>query len=233
MRIRLLATALVIVASPLFAAHHHFHAEGIAVGGDVATVAAVSLSPAGGEVSAVAGHYDSNGIRFDEATSLVSGHDDGKTSLTTSMVTLRNVDIMGRVHIDEMSVRITGRQSRGDEEAVIVFDRLQLRNVIVDGRAIDVRLDPAPVNAARTLRALRSRDDVSMDEQSSGVSASLADRNTRTLVVPGLGTLFFGEVLIEKGSRTVTMLRIEFESHYPIHKVSLGSSGTNGTDIYP
>jgi hypothetical protein len=72
-----------------------------------------------------------------------------------------------------------------------------------------------------------------MDEQSSGVSTSLADRDTRTLVVPGLGTLFFGEVLIEKGSRTVTMLRIEFDSHYPIHNVSLGSGGTNGTDILP
>jgi hypothetical protein len=234
MRIRsFLSLAIALVTSPLFAAHHHFHAQGIAIGGDVPTVAAVSLAPAGGETSATSEHYDSNGIRFDEATSLVSGTDDGKVALTTSTVTLRNVDIMGRVHIDEMSVRIVGRQQRGQDEAEIIVDRLRLKSLTVDGRAIDVRFDAGRVNAARTLRALRSRDDVSLDEQSLGVSTSLADPENRTMVVPGLGTLYFGEVLIEKGSRSVTMLRIEFEPHLSIRHVSLGSGTTNGTEMVP
>jgi hypothetical protein len=234
MRIRLwLSIAFVMCASPLLAAHHYFHAEGIAIGGDVPTAAAVSLAPAGGEATATSEHYEANGIRFDEAVSLVSGADDGNISTTTSTVTLRNVDIMGRVHIDEMSVRIVGRLQHGEEEGEITFDRLRLKNVTVDGRVIDVPLDASGVNSARTLRALRNRDDVSLDEQSIGVSASLAGKENRSLVVPGLGTLHFGEVLIEKGSRSVTMLRIEFEPHHPMHSVSLGSAGTNGTDILP
>jgi hypothetical protein len=76
-----LLVALVLVASPLFAVHHHFHAQAIAIGGDVPTVAAVSLSPAGGQTSASAQHYDAKGIRFEEAISAVSGVDDGKVSV--------------------------------------------------------------------------------------------------------------------------------------------------------
>jgi hypothetical protein len=234
MRIRSwLLVALVLVASPLFAVHHHFHAQAIAIGGDVPTVAAVSLAPAGGQTSASAQHYDANGIRFDEAVSAVSGVDDGKVSVTTSLVTLRNIDIMGRVHIDEMSARMVGRQTRGAEEAAITFDSLRLKNVTVDGRVVDVRLDASRVNAAQTFHALRDRDDVTLDEQPLGVSMTLAEGENRALVVPGLGTLYFGEAILQPGSRGVTMLRIEFEPQHRLHTISIGSLGTNGTDMYP
>src|SRR6267142_7021071 len=130
MRIRLwFSIVLVTCASPLFAVHHYFHAEGIAIGGDVPTAAAVSLAPAGGEAAASSEHYDANGIRFDEAVSLVGGTDDGKVSTTTSTVTLRNVDVMGRVHVDEMSVRIVGRQQHDQKKKKITFDHLRLKNV--------------------------------------------------------------------------------------------------------
>jgi hypothetical protein len=234
MRIRLwLLVALVLVASPLFAVHHHFHAQAIAIGGDVPTVAAVSLSPAGGQTSASAQHYDANGIRFDEAISAVSGVDDGKVSVTTSLVTLRNIDIMGRIHIDEMSARMVGRQDHGAEEAVITFDSLRLEKVTVDGRVVDVRLDAGRLNAARTFRALRDRADVSLDEQPLGVSMTLADSEYRALIVPGLGTLYFGEAIVQPGSRGVTMLRIEFEQQHRTHNVSIGSLQTNGTELVP
>src|ERR1700686_3786 len=234
MRIRpWLLVALVLVAFPLFAIHHHFHAQAIAIGGDVLTVAAVSLAPAGGQTSAAARHYDANGIRFDEAVSAVSGVDDGKVSVTTSLVTLRNIDIMGRVHIDEMSARIVGRQTHGAEEAAITFDSFGLKEVTVDGRVVEVRLDASRVNAARTFRALRDRDDVTLDEQPLGVSMTLADGENRALVVPGLGTLYFGEAIMQPGSRGVTMLRIEFEPQHGIHTVSLGSIGSNGTEMVP
>ena len=228
-----LQVALVLVASPLFAVHHHFHAQAIAIGGDVPAAAAVSLSPAGGQASSTAQHYDANGIRFDEAISAVSGVDDGRVSITTSLVTLRNIDILGRVHIDEMSARMVGRQAHGAEEAAITFDSLRLKNVTVDGRVIDVRLDAGRVNAAQTFRALRGRDDVSLDEQALGVSMTFADSENHTLLVPGLGTLYFGEAIVQPGSRGVTMLRIEFEPQHRMHTISLGSAETNGTDILP
>jgi hypothetical protein len=234
MRIRpWLLVALVLAAFPLFAVHHHFHAQAIAIGGDVPTVAAVSLAPSGGQTSAAAPHYDANGIRFDEAVSAVSGVDDGKVSVTTSLVTLRNIDIMGRVHIDEMSARMVGRQTHGAQEAVITFDSLQLKNVTVDGRTVDVRLDASRVNAARTFRALRDRDDVSLDEQPLGVSMTLAEGENRALVVPGLGTLYFGEAILQPGSRGVTMLRIVFEPQHQLHTISLGSVESNGSELVP
>jgi hypothetical protein len=234
MRVRSsLLVALVLAASPLLAVHHHFHAQAIAIGGDVPTVAAVSLAPAGGQTSATSQHYDANGIRFDEAVSAVSGVDDGKVSVTTSLVTLRNIDIMGRVHIDEMSAQMVGRQAHGAEEAAITFDSLRLKNVTVDGRVVDVRLDASRVNAARTFRALRDRDDVSLDEQPLGVSMTLAEGENRALLVPGLGTLYFGEAILQPGSRGVTMLRIELEPQHRLHTISIGSLQTNGTELIP
>ena len=234
MRIRpWLLVALVLVASPLFAVHHHFHAQAIAIGGDVPAAAAVSLSPSGGQTSSTAQHYDTNGIRFDEAISAVSGVDDGRVSITTSLVTLRNIDILGRVHIDEMSARMVGRQAHGAEEAVITFDSLRLKNVTVDGRTVDVRLDAGRVNAAQTFRALRDRDDVSLDEQPLGVSMTLAEGENRALIVAGLGTLFFGEAIVQPGSRGITMLRIEFEPQHRMHTISLGSAETNGSEMVP
>src|SRR5260221_2197618 len=82
-----LLVPLVLVASPLFAVHHHFHAQAIAIGGDVPAAAAVSLSPAGGQTSGSAEHTAASQTHSDEASSPLLGKDDGKDSVTTSLVT--------------------------------------------------------------------------------------------------------------------------------------------------
>lgn len=149
---------LALVAVPAFAVHHQFHAQAIAIGGDVPTAAAVALALAGGEGNASAEHYDANGIRFDQAATSVRGTDDGRIAVTTAVVTLRNIDILGRVHIDEISARVVGRQARGAAEAEIAIDSLRFRNVIVDGRQILVRPDAGKLNRMRTFAALRGGD---------------------------------------------------------------------------
>src|SRR5437763_10944550 len=110
MRHRILSILLALIAFPALAVHHQFHAQAIAIGGDAPSAGAVALAPAGGEGNASVEHYDANGIRFDQAVTSVRGTDDGHTAVTTAVVTLRNIDILGRIHIDEMSARLTGRQ---------------------------------------------------------------------------------------------------------------------------
>ena len=75
------------------------------------------------------------------------------------MVTLRNIDILGRIHIDEISARVTGRQNRGAAEAEITIDGLRFKNVIVDGRQIIVRPDAARLNRMRTFAGSRGREE--------------------------------------------------------------------------
>jgi hypothetical protein len=228
MKSRVFPFLLILFAVPALAMHHQFHAQVIAIGGDVPTAGAVALAPAGGEGNATVEHYDANGIRFDQAVSSVRGTDDGRVAVTTSVVTLRNVDILGRIHIDEMSARITGRQAHGAPEAEITIDNLRLKNVVADGRSIVLRLNALHLNKSRTFAALREGNDATFS-----LSSTLVDDDDQTLVVPGVGTLYFGEVVVKPGERSLTMLRIVFEPQHSIRHLSIGTLDTNGTDIMP
>ncbi|HEX3579114.1 MAG TPA: hypothetical protein VHY33_11170 [Thermoanaerobaculia bacterium] len=220
--------ALALFAVPVLAVHHQFHAQVIAIGGDVPSAGAVALAPAGGDGNASIEHYDANGIRFDQAVSSVRGIDDGRVAVTTATITLRNIDILGRIHIDEISARVNGRQNRGAAEAEITFDNLRFKNVVVDGRRIFVVPDAARLNRMRTFAGFRGRDDDAL-----ALSANLIANGDQTLEVPGIGTLYFAEVLVKPGERSVTMLRIEFEPQHPMRHLTIGTLDANGTDMYP
>jgi hypothetical protein len=228
MRHRILSIVLALIALPVLAVHHQFHAQAIAIGGDVPSAGAVALAPAGGEGNASIEHYDANGIRFDQAVSSVRGTDDGRVAVTTAIVTLRNVDILGRIHIDEISARVVGRQSRGAAEAEITIDNLRFNNVVVDGRHIIVRPDAARLNRMRTFAGLRDRNDDTL-----ALSTNVITSGDQTLQVPGIGTLYFAEVLVKPGERSVTMLRIEFEPQHPMRHLTIGTLDTNGTELVP
>ena len=228
MKSRVFPFLLMLFALPAAAMHHHFHAQVIAIGGDVPTAGAVALSPAGGEGKAVVEHYDANGIRFDQATSSVLGSDDGHVAVTTAMVTLRNIDILGRIQIEEITARVVGRQARNTAEAEITIDNLRLKNVVVDGRHVSLRPDAVRLNKVRTFAALRGRDDAPLP-----LASALLDDQDQTLVVAGVGTLYFGEVVVKPGERSVTMLRIEFESQHPMRHLTIGTLETNGTELIP
>jgi len=225
----MLSLLLILFAVPAFAVHHQFHAQAIAIGGDVPTAGAVALAPAGGDGSTSVEHYDSNGIRFDQGMTSVRGTDDGNVAVTTAVVTLRNIDILGRIHIDEISARVTGRQARGAAEAEITIDNLRFRNVIVDGRQIQVRPDAARLNRMRTFVALRAGD----NDPSLSRSGTLVPDGDQSLEVPGIGTLYFAEVLVKPGERSVTMLRIEFEPQHRMRHLTLGTLDSNGTEMVP
>jgi hypothetical protein len=219
---------LILFALPALAVHHQFHAQAIAIGGDVPSAGAVALAPAGGEGNATVEHYDANGIRFDQSVSSVRGTDDGRVAVTTAVVSLRNIDILGRIHIDEISARVIGRQARGAAEADITIDNLRFRNVVVDGRQIVVRPDAARLNRTRTFARFRDGDNDVL-----ALSTNVITGGDQTLEVPGIGTLYFAEVLVKPGERSVTMLRIEFEPQHSMRHLTIGTLDSNGTELIP
>jgi hypothetical protein len=224
----MVSIVLALFALPALAVHHQFHAQAIAIGGDVPSAGAVALAPAGGEGNASVDHYDTNGIRFDQAVSSVRGTDDGRVAVTTAVVTLRNIDILGRIQIDEISARVTGRQNRGAAEAEITIDNLRFKNVVVDGRQIIVRPDAARLNRMRTFAGFRGRDDDAL-----ALSTNVITSGDQTLEVPGIGTLYFAEVLVKPGERSVTMLRIEFEPQHSMRHLTIGTLDANGLETVP
>jgi hypothetical protein len=227
MRSRLVSIVLALFAFPALAVHHHFHAQAIAIGGDVPSAGAVALAPAGGEGNASVERYDNNGVHFDQAVSSVRGTDDGRVAVTTAIVSLRNIDILGRIHIDEISARVVGRQPRGAAEAEFTIDSLRFRNVVVDGRQIVVRPDAARLNKTRLPTF------VEPDGSMVPMTANMIAEGNATLEVPGIGTLYFAEVLVKPGERSVTMLRIDFEPQHSMRHLTIGTLDTNGTDMFP
>jgi hypothetical protein len=219
---------LILFALPALAVHHQFHAQAIAIGGDAPSAGAVALAPAGGDGNASVEHYDANGVRFDQAVSSVRGTDDGRVAVTTATMTLHNIDILGRIHIDEISARVVGRQTRGAAEAEITIDNLRFKNVVVDGRQIVIRPDAARLNRARTSVGLRNPDDDAL-----ALSTNVVTAGDQRLEVPGIGVLYFAEVLVKPGERSVTMLRIEFEPQHSMRHLTMGTLETNGTDMFP
>jgi hypothetical protein len=228
MRSRMVSIVLILFALPALAVHHQFHAQAIAIGGDAPSAGAVALAPAGGDGNASVEHYDANGIRFDQAVSSVRGTDDGRVAVTTATMTLHNIDILGRIHIDEISARVVGRQTRGAAEAEITIDNLRFKNVVVDGRQIVIRPDAARLNRARTFVGLRNRDDDAL-----ALSTNVVTAGDQTLEVPGIGVLYFAEVLVKPGERSVTMLRIEFEPQHSMRHLTMGTLETNGSEMVP
>lgn len=230
----LIALCVVLLALPAFAAHHHFHAQAVAIGGDVPAAAVVALAPAGGAQNATQLHYDADGISFDEAQTSVSGTDDGKVAVTRVSIVLRNVNVLDRLHIDEMGATMTSRQARGASEGEITFDDVHYGRVTFDGAVIDVAVRTERLNMLRTFRALRQRLDSDIDEQTPEVlTTSAVARNARTLVIAGFGTLYFGEVSVKPGDRQITLLRLELEPQYRFHHVTLGDGETNGVEYWP
>ena len=230
----LIALGVFLLALPAFAAHHHFDARAIAIGGDVPAAAAVVLAPAGGAQNATQLHYDADGIRFDEAQTAVSGTDDGKVAVTRMTIVLRNVNVLDRLRIDEMGATITSHHARGAAEGEISFEDVHYRNVTFDGQVIDLPVRTDRLNMFRTFRALSRRIDSDVDVQTPEVlTTSAVERGARTLVIAGFGTLYFGEVTVKAGERQIVLLRLELEPQYRFHHVTLGDGGTNGVEYWP
>src|SRR5438094_774164 len=106
MRHGLFVTGIALLISlPLLAREprHLFHASAFAVQGraddhEIATQAGVVLPESGGSLSQRVENYDDGVVRFAEAVSEATGAERDGVALTTSTVTIRDIDIMQVIH---------------------------------------------------------------------------------------------------------------------------------------
>jgi len=132
----------------------------------------------------------------------------------------------------------------------MTFDGSTIRNLTIDGRAVDVAFETerfAPTSAAMKADVAREyglaptgaggsiRDSIA--SASVGYERRKPATGATAIVVPGLGTLYLGEVEIKFGERKLTMIRFEPRAQRGKEPdralTTLGSVEGNGTDTVP
>jgi hypothetical protein len=241
--VRHTAFALLLFAPALFAGSHRFHANATPIDGYTLAL------PADGDMRvSTVDRYDDGVVRFERAVSSVRGVDDGGMARTEVAVTMTNVDIAGRVHADEIVARVFESQRRDEAEPEISFEGSRIRNLTIDGRPLDVTFDTdrlAPTYAAMKRDVERYYGLSSTNEAAGSIRdsiASISDERRKpataatAIVVPGLGTLYLGEVDVKFGERKLTMIRFEPRAQRgkaPGRSVSITSVEGNGTNTWP
>lgn len=218
-----------LISFPLSAQEprHLFHASVLAVEGraddrEIATQAAVVLPESGGSLSRRVENYDDGIVRFAEAVSEVNGVERDGVAITTSMVLIRDVDIMHVVHADRIILRASARQAIDQVEATISFAGSRIDGLTVRGEPVNLTIDTQRLDRARTFAALRDRvradrDDIAIERPGSISDsivrsinlASLGTTKGYALPIEGVGTLYLGHVIVRPGERRLAMIRID------------------------
>ena len=247
MKRHLCAIAL-LVSVPLLAQEprHLFHASAFAVQGSaddhqIATQAEVVLPESGGSLSRRVENFDDGVVRFAEAVSEVMGVERDGVAYTTSMVSIRDVDIMNIVHADRIVLRATSRQAIGDAEGAISHDGSRIDGLTVRGEPVDLVIDTERFNRAPTFASLRGKvrsecDGIAIERYGSISdsivrSINLASYGTTkgyALPIDGVGTLYLGHVTATPGERRIAMIRLDL-GHRGI--IVVGLDDTNGVPM--
>ena len=220
---------VLLVAVPLCAqeSRHLFHASALAVQGraddhEIVTQAAVMLPESGGSLSQRVENFDDGVVRFAEAISEVSGVEANGVAITTSTVTIRNVEVMNVIHADRIVLRATARQAIGDAEATFSYAGSRIDGLTVRGEPVGVVIDTRRFDRAPTFAAFRSavrgERDGGAIERPGSISdsivrsinlASLGTTKGYALPIDGVGTLYLGNVIVKPGERRLAMIRLD------------------------
>ena len=233
------------ICLPLFAQEprHLFHASALAVEGradghEIPTQAGVVLPESGGSLSQRVERYDDGVVRFAEAISEVTGVERDGVAITTSTVSIRDIDIMSVVHADRIVLRTTARRGINDAEAAFSFAGSRIEGLTVRGEPVDVGMDTHRLNRASTFGELRARvraeRDGSAIERAGAISdsivrsinlASVGTTKGYALPIEGVGTLYLGHVIVKPGERRLAMIRIDLGRR---GMIGIGVNDTNG-----
>src|SRR5204863_3055226 len=123
----------------------------------IASDAAVVLPESGGSLSKRVENYDDGVVRYAEAVSEVTGVERDGVALTTSTVTIRDIDIMNVVHADRIVLRATSRQAIADAEGSISYAGSRLDGLKVRGEPVDLAIDTERFTRAPTFATLRNQ----------------------------------------------------------------------------
>ncbi len=239
----------------------------------VPSLASVALASTGGDGSTEVGEYKSEAIAFKSARSQVSGHCKGSVYTTRSEIVIEGLSIFSKVSVVRLKavVKSTRDASRPEEEGTfeveaeyegVMADDCVVEPLVYDKRHCNAtyRHHHQQVMSSRgpSLAAGGVRSDSSAERgdsvRTSVVKALpvqiLPDTGLETdgnvLIVPGIGRIYFGELLVKRGKRRVSLMRVELGPKDGDERLmaatpyvadsgmlSIGSGDGNGEPIWP
>ena len=212
-RVPLLFVVLLFLCTSAFAGHR-FHASAFAVAGeDRAAVASVALPSTGGVNESVVRDFKDGFVRFAEARTVVRGLKEGSVAVTTTEITITDLSLGDRVHVDRLVARTNGHQSPDMAEADIDFEGSALEGLTIDGTRVDVNLDTRWFAEHPTFAAVRAAG-VEPPSGMPGITCSAyrvssCGDGRHGIAIPDLGYLTIGEVHVKNGERSLEMLRLD------------------------
>jgi len=205
----------------------------------VPSVASVVLAPTGGQGSSQVYKYDNDeGVQIASAHSSVKGIENYGVFTTEAYIDIVGLSLFGRISIEHMVARVestrdTNHLPDGPDEAN--FDvTLLYENVYVDGCKVEPFVDRATCTATyeshhsamADIAAVNGEPAPSLERGDSlrrsvvtdlslyGKAVTLGDQ-PYVLNVPGLGRLYFGELVVKRGKRRVNLLRFALGEDAP------------------
>ena len=239
----------------------------------VPSLASVALASTGGDGSTEVGEYKSEAIAFKSARSRVSGRCDGSVYTTQSEIVIEGLSIFNKVSVRKLRAVVTSTRdaSRPDEEGTFEVDAEYDGVMADDCVVVPLVHDKGHRNATYRdhLKQVMSSKGSSYAVGGTGTEVS-ADRgdSVRTsivkelpaqilpaagietdgnvLMVPGIGRIYFGELVAMRGKRRVSLMRVELgpkegegrlmaATPYVADSgsLSIGSGDGNGEPIWP
>lgn len=198
--------------------------------------ASVALAPTGGEGWSSIENFASHGISCTHVESRVAGYEARHNFFTTyTDILVTNLSVFDRVNVTLMHLTVASSRDTNSEETLFSMHAMY-RGVEVDGVDVFPELDvdlcmssdydrlanalPAPRDEAKKKKlagGLARREPIrsalikslQVQPRENGVAVQKLPGNA--LPVKGLGTVYFGELLVKPGRRRVNLLRFDFE----------------------
>jgi hypothetical protein len=239
----------------------------------VPSLASVALASTGGDGSTEVGEYKSEAIAFKSARSWVSGRCNGTTYTTRSEIVIEGLSIFNKVSVTKLRAVVTSTRdaSQPEEEGTFEVDA-EYEGVMADDCVVEplvhdkghrnatYRHHHQQVMSSRgpSLAAGRKGSDASA-ERGDSVRTSVVkalpmqilpetglETDGNVLIVPGIGRIYFGELLVKRGKRRVSLMRVELGPKDGAERLmtatpyiadsgmlSIGSGDGNGEPIWP
>lgn len=167
-------------------------------------------------------------------------------STTTSTVEVNDIVADSkRLRVAQVGVALSASAPGGRRSAIRLGRQTAIRDVTIDDHTLQVTLDLKRFNAADSFDAAarlgRGKTSQVFDRYDDIIFTTLVSElkwkgkphptaiiEGHGVYVPGMGRVYFGEMVIERHARRVTMLRLHLGSPIGL-RVGFGDVGTNGS----
>jgi hypothetical protein len=200
-----------------------YHAFGVGLGGRITrpfcevieSQAATALGTIGGVGSShVEGFRFKHIVSFRSARTSVVGSKADDGSLNTSVtVTIEGLNILNVITADVITARLASRHSSRDSDAMITTAGSEFRDLRIGGNPVPAEIDRGLFGQELTFadfkkNASNSRRDPWAESPKNAVLCSIVQPQAYTIVVPSVGTVYLGELLVSPFARRLTMIRV-------------------------